>query len=290
MRPALLIDGNNVLVRAVEATRRVAMHSPGGVDTSALVSTVATLSRYIREETPSQVVVLWDTGVGWRNRIYPEYKANRPQTTDDYRSHSRKLVTEFLDLAGIPQQSLPDYEADDLIAAHWRASDRPLIILSNDKDMLQLTGYTPKGQPCGQIRLSSSDTPTDRWTAARVTEHYGCTPEQLPVAMSLAGDTSDNIPGVPRIGMKTAVKHLAAAGWDLDAVTHQGIQDHRAEIAVYQQLVDLRSNGMQPQVQRIPFFMPTVPGPDSAWRKLHAFCEHHGLRRIGAQLASRQLW
>ncbi|MGW1436894.1 5'-3' exonuclease [Streptomyces griseus] len=291
MQPTLLIDGNNVLIRAVEATRRVAMNSPTGVDTSALVSTVATISRHIREEKPSRVVVLWDGGgPGWRKTIYPQYKANRPQTTDAYRSHSRALVREFLDLAGFPQQIQADYEADDLIAAHWRASDEPLIILSNDKDMLQLTGYTPRGQACGQIRLSSFDTPTDRWNADRVTEHYGCTPEQLPIAMSLAGDTSDNIPGVPRIGMKTAVKHLAAADWDLDAVTHQGIRDHMADIAVYRELVDLRNNGMQPRVSSVPLFLPATSGPDRAWRKLHSFCEHHGLRQIAAKLSVGHLW
>ncbi|MFE6000326.1 5'-3' exonuclease H3TH domain-containing protein [Streptomyces sp. NPDC056454] len=291
MQPTLLIDGNNVLVRAVEATRRVAMNSPTGVDTSALVSTVATISRHIREEKPGRVVVLWDGGAdGWRKKIYPQYKANRPQATDTYRSHSRALVREFFDLAGIPQQIQADYEADDLIAAHWRASDEPLIILSNDKDMLQLAGYTPRGQACGQIRLSSSDTPTDRWNADRVTEHFGCTPEQLPLVLALAGDPSDNVPGVPGIGPKFAVKHLAAARWDLDAVTHQGIREHMADVAVYRELVDLRNNGMQPRVPRIPLFLPFVQGPDPAWRNLHAFCERHGLRQIAAKLSVGHLW
>ncbi|MEU6362257.1 5'-3' exonuclease [Streptomyces albidoflavus] len=290
MRPTLLVDGNNVLVRAVEATRNSAMHSADGIDTSALVGFIATLSRHTREECPYRLIVLWDAGHDWRKKIYPAYKANRPTGPDPYRTESRQLVSEFLRLAHIPQHQLPGYEADDLIAAYWRILDTDITILSNDKDLLQLTGPTPRGHTCEQIRLSSYGTPTDRWTATTVAERHGCTPDQLPVAMSLAGDTSDNIPGVPRIGMKTAVKLLAAAGWDLDAVPHDGVQQHRAEVAVYRELVDLRANGMQPQVPRIGPFLPVSPGPDDAWRQLHAFTQLHDLRQIAARLGRRELW
>ncbi|MFE4863283.1 hypothetical protein ACFRBW_39690, partial [Streptomyces sp. NPDC056670] len=205
-RPTLLVDGNNLLIRAVEATRRVAMNSPDGTDTSALVVFTSTLSRYIREVRPYKVAVVWDATSShfpnWRQAIYPEYKPTGP---DDYRRKSRALVYDFLELAGVVQLAVAGQEADDLIGAFWRDYDQPMTILSNDKDLLQLVGQNPHGALCDQIRISSADTDTDYWAADRVEEYYGCTPAQLPLVLSLWGDSSDNIPGVPRIGVKFAV-------------------------------------------------------------------------------------
>ncbi|MFJ4902836.1 hypothetical protein [Streptomyces sp. NPDC088727] len=295
-QPMLLVDGNNLLIRAVEGTRRAAMHSPDGTDTSALVAFTATLSRHIRQLRPYKVVVLWDSTnelvPNWRKAVYPQYKANRPTGPDDYRRASRQMVTEFLQLAQVPQLGVMGYEADDLIGAYWRAFKVPMTILSNDKDLLQLVGETPRGVQCDQIRISSASTDTDHWTPERVQEHYGCTPAQLPLVLSLWGDSSDNIPGVPQIGVKFAVKHLSAAGWDLDKVTHKGIQDHRAEIALYYRLVDLREPNsiLDRAITTPPPFMPTRPGPDKWWRDLHGFLSKHGMARTITRLASGELW
>ncbi|MDQ1041425.1 5'-3' exonuclease [Streptomyces sp. V3I8] len=292
-RPTLLVDGNNLLYRAVEATRRSAMNAPDGTSTSALVVFTSTLSRYIREEKPYRVMICWDAGYGWRTRLHPGYKAARPQHTDDYRSTSRDLVTGFLQRCRIPQARVDGFEADDLIAAYWRALDAPITILSNDKDMLQMVGPNPAGQPCEQIRISSADTPTDRWDEAKVIEHFGCTPAQLPIAMSLAGDPGDGVPGVSGIGMKTAVKHLAKADWDLSAITHPGIAAARdsGEIEVYRQLVDLRDT---PTPVVLPLsvapFIPVTPGPDDAWRDLYGFLSRYGMTRTINRLASGELW
>ncbi|MCX4799531.1 hypothetical protein OG497_37380, partial [Streptomyces sp. NBC_01242] len=283
-RPTLLVDGNNLLIRAVEATRRVAMHSPDGTDTSALVAFTSGLSRYTRQIRPYRVVVLWDVTTShfpnWRNAIYPEYKATRPTAPDDYRRKSRELVYLFLELAGVPQLGVAGQEADDLIGAFWRDHDQPMTILSNDKDLLQLVGPNPHGVMTEQIRISSADTDTDYWTADRVEEHYGCTPEQLPLVLALWGDASDNIPGVPGIGPKFAVKHLSAAGWDLNEVKHKGIQAHREQIEIYRRLIDLRQQPSVPVWSVVPQlgpFMPTTPGPDQAWQDLYAFLSGHGM-------------
>jgi DNA polymerase-1 len=295
-RPILLVDGNNLLIRAVEATRRVAMNAPDGTDTSALVTFTSTLSRYTRQIRPYKVTVLWDSTSAqvpnWRKSIYPPYKANRPTAPDAYGRNSREMVTTFLRLAGIPQLGVWGQEADDLIGSYWRRLNMPMTILSNDKDLLQLVGTTPRGAQCDQIRISSADTATEYWTADRVEEHYGCTPEQLPLVLALWGDSSDNIPGVPGIGVKFAVKHLSAAGWDLDKVAHKGIQDHRKEIAVYHQLIDLRGpqyslDGVLPAP---PPFMPTSPGADKAWKDLYAFLSGYGMTRTITRLASGELW
>jgi DNA polymerase-1 len=293
MRPTLLIDGNNILIRAVEATRRSAMHSDDGTDTSALVVFVKTISRYIREEKPYRVMVCWDSGPGWRNNVYPAYKANRPQHTDEYRSITRRLVREFLYLARVHWTYYPGFEADDLIAAYWRFAREPVVILSSDKDMLQLVGPNPNGQPCTQIRVSSADTPTDRWDEAKVIEHHGCTPAQLPVVMSLTGDASDGIPGVRGIGPKFALKHLSATGWNMAAIEHPAISKARdkGEIDIYRQLVDLRDPPYEMAANGIISpFMPVTPGPDAAWRALWKFLNELQLRDIERRLLAGELW
>ncbi|MFF7198205.1 hypothetical protein ACFZAM_31415 [Streptomyces sp. NPDC008079] len=289
MRPTLLVDGNNILIRAVEATRRTAMTSPvTGRTTAAMVVVAQTLSRYITAEQPFRVIILWDSGHAARSALFPAYKAQRPQGSDPYRSESKDLVRQFLDLCRIPQLAVPGEEADDLIAAYWRTAAGPVTILSSDKDLLQLVGTTPTGYACEQIRVSSADTPTDRWDAATVQEHFGCTPAQLPVAMSLAGDTSDNIPGVPGIGMVKAVKILSGAAWRLDGVTHAAVVAHRAEIDVYRQLVDLRD--VRLDLPQIPPFMPTTVGPDRDWVRLHEFLSSHALQRLTNRLNSGRMW
>jgi 5'-3' exonuclease len=290
MRPILLIDGNNVLVRAVEATRQTAMTSPSGVSTSALVVVARTLSRYMRNEHPYKAIMLWDAGHTMRSNLYPPYKANRPTASDPYRNQSKALVRQFLALCRIPQLWMEGFEADDLIAAYWRTATAPVVILSNDKDLLQLVGQTPTGQSCEQIRPSSADTPTDRWDTAKVKEHFGCTPEQLPITMSLTGDSADHIPGVPGIGPKLAVKHLLAADWDLDAITHPAIAEHRdnGNVAIYRQLIDLREVTLK--VPNVAPLMPTSPGPDRNWRDLHAFLVAHHLRDALNRLTAGTMW
>lgn len=289
MRPTLLVDGNNLLIRAVEATRHSSMTGPSGVSTAGMVVMVRTLSRYIRAETPYAVCVLWDAGYRRRTALYPAYKANRPQVPDEYRSTSRRLVQHLLTLCSIQQHSVPGEEADDLIAEYWRTSTTPVVVLSNDKDLLQLVGPTPLGQTCEQIRVSSSDTPTDRWDTHAVREHYGCSPAQLPAAMSLAGDTSDNIPGVPGIGMKTAVKYLAAADWDLNAVTQPKVIEHRSSINCYRQLVDLRDVPLGQPLPTLGPFMPTSPG-ERGWSALCAFLAEHRLRDLHTRMLHGEMW
>ncbi|WP_428957801.1 5'-3' exonuclease [Streptomyces sp. cg35] len=291
MRPLLLVDGNNLLIRAVEATRnhRTVMANEAGTNTAALVVFANTVARYIRTEVPFRVTVLWDGGYAARTALYPAYKANRPQAADPYRSTSRALVRDWLRVCGIPQLQVDGVEADDLIASYWRTATSPVTILSNDKDMLQLVGSTPTGHPCDQIRISSSATPTDRWGADRVAAHYGCTPEQLPLFLALVGDGSDNIPGARGIGEKRAIQHLSDAGWNLDAVTYPAIVSQRADIDLFLKLVDLR-NGTHYPVPTTSPFMPVRPGPGPEWQTLHAFLQQHGLRELTRRLTAGELW
>lgn len=292
MRPILLIDGNNLLIRAVKVTEHTVMNSDDGTNTSGLVVFVKTLSRYLREEKPYRFIVCWDGGRSWRHQVYPAYKAARPQQTDAYRSATRRLVRSFLALCRIPQAFLDGFEADDLIAAYWRHAYEPVTILSSDKDFFQLVGTTPTGHPCTQIRIASADKPIDRWDEAKVTEHHGCTPAQLPALMALTGDASDGIPGVKGIGPKFAIKHMTAAGWDLAAIEHPGIAEARdnGDIARWRTLVDLRDVPYEMIPTGVGPFIPVTPGHDAAWKDLWEFLERYQLHQFQRQLLAGELW
>lgn len=108
------------------------------------------------------------------------------------------------------------------------------------------------------------------------------------------GDQADNIPGVPKIGKVFAVKHMTAAGWDLDKVEHAGIRQHREQVDLYLKLVDLRTQWegsiAADLLPTIPLFRPTSPGPDDAWRALWTFLEDLQLRQFQRQLMAGELW
>lgn len=285
--PLMLVDGNNLLVRAVEATREAAMTGDGGVSTAALVAFSRTLSRHIRIANPYQVVVCWDGGNNRRKAILPTYKATRIHTGNEYRLQSTRLADTFLQLSRIPQVRVQGEEADDLIAAYWANADRPVVILSSDKDLLQLTGTNPHGHQVRQLRLTNKG--DELWDADQVLSYFLCDPEQLTLAMAIAGDASDNIDGVPRFGIKTAVKRMTEAGWDLDAKNlHHALVEHRDLIDRNLTLIDLRTpTGWTPPT--VPPFVPTQPG-ETAWSALADFCTRHGLRQLINRSADHSLW
>lgn len=256
----LVVDGPNVLMRAVKATERVAIQAHG-IHTAALLVFINSLSKHVREENPDRLVVCWEgEGTGWREAVDPLYKAQRHRPVSEYRDSSFSLVRRFCALANVPQDARPGFEADDLVAAYWRISREPVVILSNDKDFLQLLD-----PPTVQVRLSSGGAPTDRWDADRITEVYGCRPEHIPLAMAMAGDPGDGVEGIPGVGMKTALKHLAKSGWDLNAIDHPKIVDNRDLIQANLRLVDLRQGPMDLGVPSVPLWRPTVPGAGMWW-------------------------
>jgi DNA polymerase I len=186
--------------------------------------------------------------------------------------------------------SLQGFEADDLIASWWRdtkawEADR-IVILSSDKDFLQLAGRNHAGVRTEQVRLSSYGTPTDRWDAARVHEVYGCVPSQLPVVMALTGDTSDNVKGISGIGPKRAVKLLAENDWDLRKVAESKGYDYD-QLRTNYKLVNLRESDTR--LPRIPDFSPTGPG-DMLYPRLTSFLVKYELNTIRDRLTRGVLW
>lgn len=287
----LVIDAPNLVMRSVHAlahARVRLVHDQ--VNTGPLMVTISTLSRYIREVAPDRVVVCWDGGrSAHRTALDPAYKANRadlPTEAQRMKEDAFEQVREFLSVAGIHQVQRRGYEADDLIAAYWRQRqpEEEIVILSSDKDLLQLLGPYVR-----QIRLSSGGAPTDYWDAERVRTDLGIEPEHLAKAMALSGDDSDNIPGVPRFGLKTAVKHLAKHGYDLDAIDHEAVVQHRDRVRLNLALVDLRAPLTQIALGPVPSFRPTTLA-DASFGDLVAFLNRYQLRSIAERLYAGQLW
>lgn len=241
----LLVDGSNLLIRALMATERSPM-SHQGMDTGALLVFINTLSGHIREEKPTHVIIAWDgPGFRWRQGVDPEYKANRPAVVDgeaaqeynDRKSDAFNMAQAFCATAGLMQIQRRGFEGDDIIAGYWwlyrRKAD--VVILSSDKDFMQLLTDGTE-----QVRLSSYGAPTDRWDEERVAEHFGCPVEWIPHVMALMGDAGDNVIGIKGIGPKKAVKILHAAGGSLERIEDERVTPHMARVNTNLRLVDLR--------------------------------------------------
>jgi hypothetical protein len=279
----LLVDGNNVLMRAVWATHRSPMNADG-VPTGPLLVFANTLARHIREEAPERVAVAWDGGHSTeRVALSPEYKGNRPGAPDeDLKRSSFALAKEFLALANVYSMEVHGKEADDLISAWWAGSRESVTIVSSDKDFLQLVGRNPHLKPVDQIRLSSSDTPTDRWDAARVLADMGCEPWQLPMVMALAGDKVDNVVGVRGIGPKKAIKGLTLCGWDFMTFCHGLTEEEgRERVITNLRLVDLRHPDFV--LPPPPAFRPTGPD-DLLHESLTSFVNRYRLESLRERL------
>lgn len=288
----MVIDGNNILVRAVKAMERSPLSSHG-VSTGPLLSFINCISRYVREWKPTKLVVCFDGGKSfYRTAIDANYKANRAERThDEFKDSSFALAKEFLALANIHFVEVPQVEADDLIAAYWRhkAPEDEFAILSGDKDFFQLV------DPNTHIFRPGED----KWyDEEEVYAKMGCLPRDIPAVMALTGDTSDNIPGVPGFGTKTAVKFLKAHDWSLDALFNTEdpklaakIEGQKERVDTNLLLVDLRSEWIKDQVPvgEIPAFRPT--GKDNVLLpELIAFLSQYEMNSVKDRLFNGTLW
>lgn len=228
--------------------------SSGDQPTGGLHIFIRMLSRYVREVDPYSVVVCWDGGrSAARSKLYPGYKAARSEHHESSRSQF-SLIKEFLALANIYHVEVPGVEGDDLVAAYWKrkASDERVVILSGDKDFLQLLdGWTE------QIRPAGGRDEDERWTTNRVRTEMKCQPQHLPYYMALVGDTTDGIPGVAGYGPKKALAALAKYQWDFEAMLagEPKLFNSRDEARVFLQLVSLREIDIL--VPEPPKFEPT---------------------------------
>jgi len=207
--PLLLIDGSGYLFRAYHALPKLT--NSQGEPTGAVVGVLSMLRKLIEAQRPEFIGVVFDApGQTFRDQIFPAYKAQRPPMPDELRAQIEPLQA-VVRAMGLPLLVIPDVEADDVIgtlATQAAAQGIPTLISTADKDLAQLVD--------AHITLvnTMTDTLLDR---AGVITKFGVPPERIIDYLSLVGDTSDNIPGVPKCGPKTAVKWLQDYG-DLDGV------------------------------------------------------------------------
>lgn len=296
----LLVDGNNILMRSIMAMgNREVLATEEGVPTGPLLTYINMLASYVRQVSPDILVTAWDAGSSkYRLALYPGYKENRGRSPDDgatevgvikIKDISLRLAEVFSRLANIPYVSVPGYEADDIIARYVVGNPEcDFTIVSGDKDLLQLIDFHGKGT-CSVIRPGIAG---EAWGTERFLDEVGCEPRHWPLVMALAGDSSDGIPGVPRVGVKTAIKDLSASGWSIDGLIKDGPQryaDHGDLISIFLRLVDLRSGESHPDVPKVSTFSPT--GPDStSWPDLRGFLVEMELRSILPRYELGNFW
>lgn len=208
MEKFILIDGNSIIYRAFFAMPPLT--NSKGLHTNAVYGFTTMLLRLLEEHKPTHVMVAFDAGkVTFRHEGYQEYKGGREKTPPEL-SEQFPLLKELLQGLGIAQFELAGFEADDIIGTLTKRADeagRQVLVVSGDKDMLQLAsehvhiGLTRKGV-----------TEIELYDPAQIKERYGLTPLQIIDLKGLMGDASDNIPGIPGVGEKTALKLLHQFG------------------------------------------------------------------------------
>ena len=196
----ILIDGSSFLFRAYHAVPPLS--NPKGEPTNAIYGVSNMLRKLINDYPTDYFTVVFDApGKTFRNDLYDQYKANRPPMPDDLRVQIAPLH-ELIKAMGLPLIMESGVEADDVLGAlaqHAAAQGFKVIISTGDKDMAQLV--------TDQIILENTMSNT-RMDRQGVIDKFGVTPEQIIDYLALMGDTSDNIPGVPKVGPKTAAKWL----------------------------------------------------------------------------------
>jgi DNA polymerase-1 len=210
-----LIDGNSLVYRAFFALPE-SIATSTGFPTNAIFGFASMLVKILTEHGTKPTVVVWDAGSSGRKEVYTEYKAGRstrPDLLKEQWPHFEPLVEAF----GYTNTRLEGFEADDVIATlaeRAREQSIPVVIVTGDRDAFQLI------DPDGLVQVMATSrgiTDTKLYDYAAVIERYGISPELIPDFYGLKGDTSDNIPGVPGIGDKTAAQLLQSYG-DLEGV------------------------------------------------------------------------
>ncbi len=206
----MLLDGNSLAFRAFYALPAENFKTRGGLTTNAVYGFTAMLINLLRDEAPTHIAAAFDVSrQTFRSERYPEYKANRSSTPDEF--HGQIDITkEVLGALGITVLAEAGFEADDIIATLATQAENEgyrVLVVTGDRDSLQLVSadvtvlYPIKGV-----------SELTRFTPDAVVEKYGLTPTQYPDFAALRGDPSDNLPGIPGVGEKTASKWIIEYG------------------------------------------------------------------------------
>lgn len=275
-----LIDGSGFIFRAFHALPP--LRRPDGVPVGAVYGFCSMLSKTLLENQTDALVVVFDAGrQTFRQEIYPDYKAHRPETPEDLIPQFQ-LIRDACTAFNVPTLEAVGFEADDLIATyayHAREGGYDVCIISSDKDLMQLVSpgismLDPiKNRPIGE---------------AEVLEKFGVPPARVVDVQALAGDSSDNVPGVPGIGVKTAAELINAYG-DLDSLLaraheirqpkrREALLAHAEKARISRQLVTLRHDSPLP----LPLNALTVRPLEQL--PLHTFLRNQGFNSLIARI------
>ncbi|HSI66546.1 MAG TPA: DNA polymerase I [Planococcus sp. (in: firmicutes)] len=202
----LLLDGNSLAYRAFFALPLLT--NEHGIHTNAVYGFTMMLQRVLEEEQPTHMIVAFDAGKStFRNETFSDYKGGRQKTPPEL-SEQFPYLRKLIDAYQIKHYELPNYEADDIIGTLSLQAEKEgdeVIVISGDKDMTQLASASTT------VYITRKGiTDIEKYTVDHIKEKYGLTPLQIIDMKGLMGDSSDNIPGVPGVGEKTALKLLAA--------------------------------------------------------------------------------
>ena len=217
VKSLVLIDGSSYLYRAFYALP--GLTAPSGQPTGAIYGVLTMLHKLIKDERPNMLGIVFDApGKTFRHELFPEYKANRKSTPEDLIIQIEPLLTAIENL-GLPLIRVNGVEADDVIGTLAKEAEQRgmnTLIATGDKDFTQLVSD----------KITLLDTMKNRLTdRSGVIEKFGLPPEQIVDFLTLSGDASDNIPGVPTVGPKTAVK------WLQQYSSLAGVIEHAEEIS-----------------------------------------------------------
>ena len=211
--PLILIDGSSWLYRAYHVLPPLT--NGNGEPTGAIYGMTNMLRKFLREYESDRIVVVFDPRGGtFRNELFADYKANRPPVPDELRDQFQG-IQDVIAALGLPMLQVSGVEADDVIGTLAVRDPGQVLIVTGDKDMAQLVNE----------RVVLLDTMQDKRTdVARVNDKFGVPPERITDYLALVGDSSDNIPGIAKVGPKTAAKWIEQYGG------LQGVIDHADEI------------------------------------------------------------
>ncbi|MEE3108122.1 MAG: 5'-3' exonuclease H3TH domain-containing protein, partial [Pseudomonadota bacterium] len=275
-----LVDGSGFIFRAFHALPP--MSRADGTPTNAVFGFTNMLMKLIEDMAGNHLAVVFDTArTTFRSEIYPEYKAHRPPPPDELVPQFA-LVREAVAAFNVASVEMAGFEADDLIATYTRqarAAGQQVTIVSSDKDLMQLVGDGVEMlDPMKNRRIGPSE----------VVEKFGVGPERVVDVQALAGDSTDNVPGVPGIGVKTAAQLIGDYG-DLDSLLakateikqpkrRQTLIDHAEMARVSRELVRLRDDVEVPLALHELVVQP--PSDDT----LLAFFKAQSFKRLIARL------
>ncbi|WP_274562679.1 DNA polymerase I [Streptomyces spiramyceticus] len=265
------MDGHSLAYRAFFALPAENFTTASGQPTNAIYGFASMLANTLRDESPTHFAVAFDVSrKTWRQADFPEYKANRSKTPDEFKGQV-ELIGELLDTMNAERFAVDGFEADDIIATlatQAEAAGFDVLIVTGDRDSFQLVSdhvtvlYPTKGV-----------SELTRFTPEKVEEKYGLTPAQYPDFAALRGDPSDNLPGIPGVGEKTATKWINQFGSFAELVERadevkgkvgQALRDHLESVKLNRHLTELVRDVELPKtvadLERAPYDTSALKG------------------------------